>query len=122
MAVKLDYVEIDPKTELPIRILRNRKDALALPAEVVRQMAHSVAVKYIRDQVVARAKRNGIVKCEFCGAIINEFVGEMHEILPKGKGGEVSLANSRFICNDCHTGKPDSEHGDRRWQSQKHLQ
>lgn len=118
MSVKLVYVEIDPKTELPVRILRTNKDALALPAELVRQMAKSVAVGYIRKQVIDRARYKQFILCEFCGATINEFVGEMHEVVPKGKGGEVSLDNSRFICHDCHTGKPDSEHGDRGWHRQ----
>ncbi len=110
MAKQSIFVEIDPKTELPIRILKTMKAATDLPPERVRQMARSVAVGYIRSQVIDRAKRNGIVFCEFCGDRINEFIGEMHEVLPKGNGGEVSLDNCRFLCNGCHTGKPDSEH------------
>lgn len=109
------FVEIDPDTEEPIRILKT-KQAYDLPSEVVRMMARSVAVGLIRKQVVNRARKKTGIFCEFCGAVLTESTGEMHEVLSRGNGGEVSLDNCRFICNDCHTRKPDSEHGDRRWQ------
>lgn len=114
MAVKLDYVQIDSKTELPIRILRTKKDALALPPEVVRQLAHSVAIGYIRTQVIHRARRGSLIRCEYCGEIVNELTGELHEVLPRGRGGEQSLDNCVFLCHDCHLGK-DGEHRDRQW-------
>lgn len=109
------FVEVDLDTELPIRILKTNKQAYELPPEKVRMMARSVAVKYIRDQVVERARKDKNILCEFCGLIITEDTGHMHEVLSRGKGGEVSLENSRFICAQCHLG-PDGEHGDRRWQ------
>lgn len=121
MPKQLVFVEIDTVTELPIRILRTTKDALALPPEVVRQMAKSVAVGFIRQQVVDRARRGKLIICEYCGDVVNEFIGEMHEKLPKGNGGEVSLSNCVFLCHNCHTGKQDSEHGNRRFQSSKKL-
>ena len=117
MAKQSVFVQIDPQTDLPIRILKTMKAALDLDPSVVRQMARSVAVGYIRKQVVDRARRGSLILCEFCGNVINEFIGEMHEVVPKGNGGEVSVDNSRFICNNCHTGAKDSEHGERRWQT-----
>jgi 5-methylcytosine-specific restriction endonuclease McrA len=119
MAKQSVYVEVEPTTFVPIRILRTTKDAMDLPPERVTQMARSVAVGYIRKQVIDRARRKHGVFCEYCGEPINEFLGEMHEKLPKGSGGEVSLDNCVFLCHDCHTGKKDSEHGDRRWQTAK---
>lgn len=119
MAKKMDWVEVDPITSMPIRIIKTTREAMSLPAEVVRQMAHSAAVGFIRTQVVNRARRGKIIQCEYCGEPINEFIGEMHEKIPRGDGGEISLANCVFICHDCHTGKSDSEHGDRRWQTSK---
>lgn len=92
-------VEIDPCTEKVLRIFRADKYAYALEPERIRQLPRAEAVKRIREQVCARA--NG--RCEYgCGRAINWDSGEMHEELPKGKGGEVSLANSYFICPTCH--------------------
>jgi len=116
---KMVWVEIDPVTTYPIRILGRSKDVAALGPDVTRFMLRSSAVGYIREQVIARARRGRIIQCEYCGAPVNPEIGEMHEKIPKGKGGEVSLDNCVFICNDCHTGKQDSEHGDRRFQSAK---
>lgn len=113
------YVEIDPETKLPMRIFKNKKRALASDPEYVKEMERKEAVMLIRLQVVARAIREKRVLCEFCGEVITSITGEMHEVVPKGKGGEVSLDNSRLICNTCHTGAADSEHGDRRFQSSK---
>jgi 5-methylcytosine-specific restriction endonuclease McrA len=113
------YVEIDPKTLLPIRIFRHTKRALASDPEYVQQMERKLAVSYIRQQVVFRARSGKLLLCDFCGNVVTEQIGEMHEVLPRGKGGEVSLDNCKFICNGCHTGANDSEHGDRKFQSSK---
>ena len=78
------------------------------------KMEKAEAVKQIREQVVARARKGRLIYCEFCGAILTEATGHMHEVIPRGKGGEYSLDNSRFICSECHIG-PDGEHGDRKW-------
>ena len=114
MARQTVYVEIDPKTELPIRIFKHFSEAAKLDPEVIRQMARSVAVGYIRVQVFERAKRGILVLCHFCGGIISPGTGHMHEVVPKGNGGEVSLDNCVAICSRCHIG-PDGEHGDRKW-------
>ena len=99
MAKQSVFVEINPKTELPIRIVKHTWQVAKLDPEIVRRMARSVAVGYIREQVIERAKRNNLILCEFCGNVLTEVTGEMHEVVPKGDGGEVSLENCRFICN-----------------------
>ena len=119
MKNKYVWVEIDPIEELPIRILGGFSDTLELEATSVKYMLRSAAVGYIRLQVIARAIRDKLIRCEFCGAVVTPQTGEMHEVVPKGDGGEVSLDNCRFICNECHTGAKDSEHGERRFQSSK---
>jgi len=84
------------------------------PATVI-QVAKSVAVGTIRDQVFKRA---GYI-CEFCGANLTITGGHMHEKNPRGKGGEISMDNSVAICYKCHLGRADSEHGNRRFQTSK---
>ena len=112
MAKQLVFVEVEDGRI--IRILRTTAQAWRLPAERVQQLAKSEAVKAIREQVVARS--NG--ECEDCGRRITPVTGEMHERVPRGKGGEVSLANCCFLCYYCHQG-PNGEHGDRYWGGRK---
>ena len=119
MANRLVYVEIDPETGLPIRILKHFSEGFKLDPSLVSQVARKCAVECIRSAVIKRATRGKLIHCELCGNIITEFTGEMHEVIPKGMGGEVSVDNSHFICNRCHTKDADSEHGDRRFQSSK---
>jgi 5-methylcytosine-specific restriction endonuclease McrA len=97
---------------LPITIFRTEKAAIAaiLNGCRVREMARSIAVGLIRAQVILRADE----LCERCGTVLTEDTGEMHETLPKGKGGEVSLANCEWLCHRCHQGDKDSAHGNRR--------
>lgn len=93
--------EIDPKTDRIIRIFKVPKRALDLSIqnpELIREYPRSEAIKEIRLQVFARADG----KCEYCGRPITWDTGELHEELPRGKGGEYSLANSRAICFRCH--------------------
>lgn len=121
MASKV-YVEIEPTTMLPIRIFKNRKQALKVELtedglfqdKIVQQMDRKQAVTYIRLQVVGRAVRDKLIHCEFCGAIVTDQTGHMHEVVSRGDGGEISVDNSRFICYSCHLGQ-DGEHGDRKW-------
>ena len=114
MAKQLVYVEVSPKTKLPVRILKHFSDGLNLDPDLVQQMARVVAVGYIRDQVFERAKRGNLTFCEYCGSLITAGTGHMHERIPKGKGGEVSLDNCVAICARCHIGA-DGEHGNRKW-------
>jgi hypothetical protein len=57
-------------------------------------------------------------RCEWCGKPVTESGSRfrrmnMHEQVPKGSGGEVSLTNSVGICYDCHFNSPEA-HGDRK--------
>src|SRR5690349_14503573 len=93
----------------PVRIFKGAPDWM-LPS--IQKMDRSEAVGSIRRQVFERAG----YECEWCGRpIILERgapnSGEMHEVLPRGKGGEISLANSVAICKSCHR---NIGHGDRR--------
>lgn len=111
MPKQLVWVEVDG--DRPIRILRNHLEVWKLPLEQVRQWPKSEAVKNIRDQVFDRCKG----ECEHCGKRVTKLTGELHEMIHKSLGGEVSLDNCRFLCHGCHQGRKDSEHGERRWQS-----
>lgn len=109
---KLVTVEIDPYSQLAIRIFRNKKDSYAAYPDNVKEMTKAEAVGQIRQQVIDRATKGRTICCEFCDAILTKDTGHMHEVKPKGDGGEVSLFNSRFICPECHLKE---EHGDRKW-------
>ena len=109
---------------LPIRIFKDRSWKL-LPAEQVQLMDRARAVGLIRVQVFERAYKEddfGVVgywECARCGRRITPETGEMHERVPKGSGGEVSLENSEAICRNCHTAGPDAAHAGRRWHTAK---
>jgi 5-methylcytosine-specific restriction endonuclease McrA len=113
MSASFCFVQVN-KNEIPIRIFRTQSAALKHePYSEVRRWPKGEAVKEIRKQVVARAKGD----CEYCGARVTPNTGQMHEDIFKGNGGEVSVSNGVFLCSGCHTGRADSEHGDRRWQT-----
>jgi 5-methylcytosine-specific restriction endonuclease McrA len=60
-------------------------------------------------------------KCEYCSRPITRTgwaKGEMHEEVPRGNGGEISLANSKMICRSCHRNDPRG-HADRKLQFSK---
>lgn len=61
-------------------------------------MDRASAVKDIRHQLWLRCKG----ECELCGERVTESSGHMHEQKWRGKGGEVSLANSVFVCPRTH--------------------
>jgi len=104
-------VEIDPATQLPIRIFRVNAEAWRMSADRVREWPKRDAVEAIRRQVFERDK----YECRHCGALVTWKNGEMNEIKPKGDGGEVSLANCELLCYGCHQGGKAAVHGDRRW-------
>ena len=109
MAKQLVFVEI--REGKIYRILRTNADAWRLPPEIVQQWPRAEAVKAIRQQVFERSKG----ECEDCGVRLTEYMGHMHERQSRGKGGEISMDNSCFICYNCHIGRDDAEHGDRKW-------
>lgn len=62
------------------------------------QMRYGDAVEAIRHQLFVRSQG----KCEKCGGHVDEENGHMHEQKWRGRGGEISLENSLFICPECH--------------------
>lgn len=96
------YVEYNQSTRAPIRIFKSRKAAVgALHAEATKlilKMDRAEAVGSIRHQTFVRS--GGY--CELCGSVVLESSGHMHEQKSRGKGGEISLDNSVFICVACH--------------------
>ncbi len=97
--------EIDPVTRNVIRIFRHGGGAIFLPPERVAEYATAYAVENVRRQVFETSGG----ECRNCGKPIN-WRFHLHEVIPKGKNGEVSITNSIAICAQCHL---QTEHGDR---------
>lgn len=117
---KLVRVEIGPNG-LPCRIFRDKSWKTC---DSVQIMDRGKAVGAIRAQVYDRATGDSPAggeysECERCGRTIRWDTFEMHETIPKGKGGEVSLTNCEALCKACHQTGPDAAHRDRRWQTSK---
>lgn len=115
---KFVLVEINSHGD-PVRIFRTVKEAMKLPVELVQKWPRGLAIRSIRETIYVRSKDvlgNG--RCEFCGQFVTRDSGEMHEKIPRGRGGEISLENSVFICKPCHRGQ-NGAHGNRRWQTAK---
>jgi 5-methylcytosine-specific restriction endonuclease McrA len=93
--MKLAYVEIENSQF--VRIFKSRATANASGREYI-IVERSFAVGRIRHHLWLRCKG----ECELCAAPISEEGGHMHEQVHRGKGGEISLANSVFICPKCH--------------------
>lgn len=108
------WVELDRSGRFPVRIFRNRKDAMDCPNRID-YWVRSLAVKLIRTSLFVRSKS----ECELCAAPVTSSSGHMHEKIWRGKGGEISLENSIFICPKCHQ----REHKDRnpRWGKEREL-
>jgi hypothetical protein len=94
-----------------IRIFKNLKAAAAtsIYPNRIGSFLRSIAVGDIRRQIWERAKK----KCEHCGKILAYGLMEMHEELWRGRGGEISLANGRCLCVDCHQFDKVAGHGKR---------
>ena len=80
------------------RILRDNKEAYRWNAVVFYDWFYDEAVLSIRHRLWLRCKG----ECELCAVPVTEDSGHMHEQKHRGKGGEISLANSVFICSTCH--------------------
>lgn len=80
-----------------VRIFKNQKAAYASGLRTARTV-YETAVKDIRAQLWKRC--GGF--CELCGDLVTEKSGHMHEQKWRGKGGEISLENSVFICAKTH--------------------
>lgn len=96
------WVQRDAFTLQPMRIYKNAAAFRARPClAIVDHIPYADAVKAIRHRIFVRSK--GL--CEMCGSVVLESTGHMHERLPRGRGGEISIANSIFICVVCHKGE-----------------
>ena len=114
MANRRVWVEAD-ESGRPSRILKHVRFGQNL--DNIREMPRYDAEGAIRHQVYERCGG----KCEWCGRRIPES-GPLrvrmhrHEVIPKGNGGEVSMANCVGICYDCHI---NGAHANRRPQFSK---
>lgn len=81
-----------------VRIFRNHRAANAFGQEWIAEQNRSEAVAEIRRALWLRCHG----ECELCASVVTEQSGHMHEQIHRGKGGEISLANSVFICTTCH--------------------
>jgi len=115
MANRQVWVERAPLGRAIIRIFRGSHSPdwqKANECGLVSLVPKFDAVSEIRKQIWQRCAGN----CEWCGKRIRESGslyerGHMHEKIPKGNGGEVSLDNGIFLCYNCHI---NVAHGDRR--------
>lgn len=119
--MKMVWVQIDPDTQLAVRIFKNHKVAYTAlivdsavhqaahellgveskvgpTPETLKHMDRGLAVSQIRRQVWNR--QEGL--CARCPEIIRWNGSHMHEKIHKGDGGEVSLENCELLCAECH--------------------
>lgn len=102
--MRMCWVEFD--NDRIIRIFRNRKAAADSISPIApANVTYAFAVKCIRFELWLRC--GGF--CELCGELVTQSSGQMHEQKWRGKGGEISLENSVFICAKTHK----LEHKDR---------
>jgi 5-methylcytosine-specific restriction endonuclease McrA len=97
MKERIVWVQIDSMTQKPVRIFKNSKAAFASEG-LITSMRYSAAVESIRHDLFIRSGG----WCELCGDRVSECSGHMHEQKFRGKGGEISLENSVFICAKTH--------------------
>lgn len=95
-----------------VRIFKNPARARTYEGPgTVSFMARKDATERIRRAVYERAGG----RCRDCGKAITWSTMQMHEQLPRGSGGEISLTNSVALCHACHQGSaPGSAHYNRR--------
>lgn len=106
------FVELDTPGGAPIRLFRTARHAHCSPASDENRLAEwprRDAMQAIRKKVYDRAQG----RCVACDTPLSLNTYHMHERLPRGKGGQVSLENSEARCAPCHIG-PTGAHGKRR--------
>ena len=81
-----------------LRILRSGKETMQPSSKLYGMWDRREAISAIRRQIFERSKG----ECELCSTPVTWGAGHMHELLPRGKGGEISLENSVFVCPACH--------------------
>lgn len=93
------FFESEPRV---IRIFKSKSQAMVAWQNIrgsgIGIMDRGAAVSSVRHQIWLRCGG----ECELCASSVNESSGHMHERQHRGKGGEISLANSVFICPMCH--------------------
>lgn len=111
-------VAIAPSEQYAARLIRSPQFAAigtrAGYAWTYARRSRRETVGHIRRQVFERDKR----QCVACGEMLVLDSGhrnsmEMHERIPRGRGGVIALWNSESRCHDCHTGRHGA-HGKRR--------
>ena len=111
-----EFVTVELRNGLPVRIFLSRKLACMDPRLDIAEMRRGAAVRIIRQQVVEKAAG----KCARCGRPIGDD-GEMHEQYPRGMTnhvrGEISVENSIYIHPQCHR----QEHANRSPQWRKRV-
>jgi hypothetical protein len=108
-------VWVEHKNTKIVRIFRNAKAIIAakkyeddfLSGDQLGQVPRNYAIREIRRQIYDRQEG----RCLYCPKLITWAGGHMHEKVPRGKGGEISLENSVMLCADCHLNQ---EHGNRK--------
>lgn len=98
-------VEINPETNRVVRIFKYPAAALFLDPAIIRELPRKEAVEDVRKQVFEASGG----ECRNCGRVIS-WSFHMHEVLPRGNSGEISVLNSVALCADCHL---NGEHGKR---------
>lgn len=95
-----------------IRVFKNVSQATLSESwpNNVKEYPRKDAVGEIRKRVFARANN----ECERCGKNLSPGQGHMDEKISRGEGGEISMSNCWELCYNCHIGRPDAEHGNRR--------
>jgi hypothetical protein len=91
------WVVLNAVSGQAVRIFRTQKAAAEFEGYVLK-IPYFTAVSEIRHQLWLRCRG----ECELCAASITESSGHMHEQKHRGKGGEISMENSVFICPICH--------------------
>lgn len=91
---------------LAVEIYKSLRECIQASPKYYIQLNRAVAVEEIRKQIWDRTDG----ECEWCGSFITEAF-HMHEVIPRGEGGNISLENSVGICASCHL---NDAHGDRK--------
>lgn len=107
----LCWVELDLPALNPIAIFKNQKQAI-LAGVTYGPMVYGEAVEKIRRAVFERDQ----FACTHCGEDVTwggVRRGHMHERVWRGKGGQISVANSTTLCYNCHMNSP-AGHGSRK--------
>jgi hypothetical protein len=95
--MRIEWVELDPTRNWVVRIFKTTKASLKSTGPV-ELLSYAEAVSSVRHQLWLRSRG----QCELCAVPVSEQGGNMHEKRHRGKGGEISLDNSVFICRVCH--------------------